>query len=161
MNGLDFYLRVLKPWARDPAFYKSLWTEQSDTPAHEGPTHHAAIELWTYSFPLDAASERASLRELHGIPPLLAQARGNLTGNARDLWITGTGTMRQQTTDLDELDRRVRRAGTELKHAIRAATRRRASSSTGSTARRRRRTGRPASARRTTPGACATCTSCR
>lgn len=121
MNGLDFYIRVLKPWTRDPAFYKSLYTEQSDTPAHEGPTHHAAIELWTYSFPLDAASESRLAAELHGIPPLLAQARGNLTGNARDLWVTGAGTMRQQTKDLEELDRRVAKAATELKHAIRAA----------------------------------------
>ena len=123
MNGLDFYIRVLKPWTRDPAFYKSLYTEQSDTPAHEGPTHHAAIELWTYSFPLDAASESRLAAELHGIPPLLAQARGNLTGNARDLWVTGAGTMRQQTKDLEELDRRVPKAGTELKRAIRAGDR--------------------------------------
>ena len=45
MNGLDFYHRVLKPWARDPAYYTSVWTYQSDTPAHEGPTHHALVEL--------------------------------------------------------------------------------------------------------------------
>jgi hypothetical protein len=55
LNGLDFDLRVLQPWARDPAFYKSIWTGQSDTPAHEGPTHHAVVELWTYTFPLSAA----------------------------------------------------------------------------------------------------------
>src|SRR5918993_2343349 len=35
MNGMDFNIRVLQPWVRDPAFYKSLFTEQSDTPAHE------------------------------------------------------------------------------------------------------------------------------
>ena len=50
MHGLDFNIRILQPWARDPAFYKSIWTGQSDTPAHEGPTHHAVVELWTYSF---------------------------------------------------------------------------------------------------------------
>ena len=60
MNGLDFDLRVLRPWARDPAFYKSVWTEQSDTPAHEGPTHHAVVELWTYAFPLSPRTKRAS-----------------------------------------------------------------------------------------------------
>ena len=58
MNGLDFDIRVLQPWARDPAFYMSIWTEQSDTPAHEGPAHHAIIELWTYSFPLSPADEK-------------------------------------------------------------------------------------------------------
>ena len=52
MNGLDFYIHVLQPWIRDPAFYQSIRTEQSDTPAHEGPTHHAVIELWMYTFPL-------------------------------------------------------------------------------------------------------------
>jgi hypothetical protein len=57
MNGMDFYIRVLQPWARDPAFYKTLWTEQSDTPAHEGPTHHQLVELWTYSFPLSPEAE--------------------------------------------------------------------------------------------------------
>ena len=31
MNGLEFNIRVLQPWTRDPAFYKSLFTEQSDT----------------------------------------------------------------------------------------------------------------------------------
>ncbi|HEX6313267.1 MAG TPA: hypothetical protein VFZ73_00345, partial [Gemmatimonadaceae bacterium] len=46
MNGLDFYIRVLKPWERDPAYYVTVWPDQSDTPDHEGPTNHAAIELW-------------------------------------------------------------------------------------------------------------------
>jgi uncharacterized protein (DUF885 family) len=121
MNGLDFYIRVLKPWVRDPAFYKTMYTEQSDTPAHEGPTHHAALELWMYSFPLDAGSQARLAAELRGIPPLLAQARVNLTGDARDLWITGAGTMRQQVDDLEDLARRVPDADTELERAIREA----------------------------------------
>ena len=37
MNGYDFNHNILKPWVRDPAFYKSLWTYRSDVPAHEGP----------------------------------------------------------------------------------------------------------------------------
>lgn len=121
MNGLDFDLRVLQPWARDPAFYKSLWTAQSDTPAHEGPTHHAVVELWTYSFPLVAADQARLAAELRTIPPLLAQARQNLTGNARDLWITGTGTMAEQVSDLEALEKRIGEAGPELKTAVQAA----------------------------------------
>ena len=121
ISGLDFDLRVLKPWERDPAFYKSLWTGQSDTPAHEGPTHHAVVELWTYTFPLSNADQAKLASELRTIPPLLAQARGNLTGNARDLWVTGTGTMAQQAADLEALASRVPEAGGELKGAIRAA----------------------------------------
>ncbi|HXG55915.1 MAG TPA: DUF885 family protein [Vicinamibacterales bacterium] len=111
MNGLEFDLRVLRPWARDPAFYKSLWDEQSDTPAHEGPTHHALVELWTYSFPLSTTDQGKLAAELRTIPPLLMQARTNLTGNARDLWITGTGTMAQQVTDLDALSQRMTGSG--------------------------------------------------
>ena len=71
MNGFDFDARVLQPWARDPAFYLRVWTEQSDTPAHEGTVHHDVVELWTYSFPLDAAAESKLARELAIIPPLL------------------------------------------------------------------------------------------
>jgi hypothetical protein len=118
MNGMDFDLRVLKPFERDPAYYQSVWTAQSDTPAHEGPTHHAVVELWTYAFPLSKADEAKLAAELRTIPPLLAQARGNLTGNARDLWITGTGTMAEQVTDLEALATRVAGAGQELTTAI-------------------------------------------
>jgi hypothetical protein len=121
LNGLDFDLRVLRPWARDPAFYKSIWTDQSDTPAHEGPTHHAVVELWTYSFPLSGADETRLAGELGTIPPLLDQARVNLIGNARDLWITGTGTMAQQAADLDALDKRAPASSPRLKAAIEAA----------------------------------------
>lgn len=125
MNGLDFNIHVLQPWARDPAFYKSVWTGQSDTPAHEGPTHHAVVELWTYTFPLSADDEARLAGELRGIPPLLRQAQRNLTGNARDLWITGAGTMREQIRDLTEFARRTSEAGAALKTAVadaRAAT---------------------------------------
>ena len=121
LNALDFNLRVLKPWARDPAFYQSIWTEQSDTPAHEGPTNHAIIDLWTYSFPLSAAAQAKLSRELQTIPPLLLQARTNLTGNARDLWITGTGTMQQQIADLDDLLKRVSAESLDLRKSIAAA----------------------------------------
>ncbi|RMB12080.1 DUF885 family protein [Eilatimonas milleporae] len=125
MNGMDFNIRVLKPWARDPAFYKSVWTYQSDTPAHEGPTHHALVELWTYSFPLSRESERKLAAELATIAPLLKQARRNLVGNARDLWVAGTATMREQADALGGLADRTAAASRDLKAAVadaRAAT---------------------------------------
>ena len=121
MNGLDFNLRVLRPWQRDPAFYVTLWTAQSDTPAHEGPTSHALIELWMYRFPLSAADQAKLSAELRGIPPFLTQARQNLTGNARDLWIAGTGTVRQQATDLAALASSNPDVSAELKQSIRSA----------------------------------------
>jgi len=121
MNGLDFDLRVLQPWARDPAYYQTVWTEMSDTPEHEGPAHHGLVELWTYSFPLSRADEQKLARELQVVPPLLMQARGNLTGNARDLWLTGIGTMQGQVESLDELASRTKSSGPELRRSIAAA----------------------------------------
>ena len=122
MNGLDFDLRVLKPWERDPAFYHTLKTEQSDTPSHEGPNHYGLVELWTYSFPLSPADAQRLARELSVIPPLLKQARGNLTGNAHDLWITGTGTMKLQLDELRDLEAKTTQSAPELKKAIGAAS---------------------------------------
>jgi hypothetical protein len=119
MNGYDFNRRVLKPWERDPAFYNTVWTYRSDVPGHEGPTHHALVELWTYEFPLSAADEARLASELGVISPLMKQARLNLTGNARDLWVTGIRDIRQQRAALDELMRTVAdSAGDELLSAI-------------------------------------------
>jgi hypothetical protein len=104
MNGYDFNRRILQPWARDPAFYNTVWTYRSDVPGHEGPTHHALVELWTYDFPLGDAEQQRLISELSVIPPLMKQARSNLTGNARDLWITGIRDIRGQRGALDELE---------------------------------------------------------
>ncbi|MEM9799902.1 MAG: DUF885 family protein [Planctomycetota bacterium] len=107
MNGFDFNCRVLQPWSRDPAFYQSVWTYQSDVPAHEGPTHHALLELWTYEFPLTASEQARMIGDLRVIPPLLAQAQRNLTGNARDLFVAGIKTIRTQVSDLETIRERV------------------------------------------------------
>lgn len=131
MNGAEFQLRVLRPWARDPAFYASVIASQSDTPAEEGPTIHHAIRLWEYSIwprtaisvtsPLTAQAESKLAAQLRAIPSLLQQARGNLIGNARDLWLAGIRTMESQRDVLDRLDGLTGDAGDELKQAIEAA----------------------------------------
>lgn len=121
MNGLDFDLTVLQPWARDPAYYAIVWAEQSDTPSHEGPVCHGAIELWTYAFPLAPADADRLAAQLRIIPPLLQQARTNLTGDARDLWIAGISSIRSQAADLEELARRAGRAGPQFTHALQEA----------------------------------------
>ena len=118
MNGFDFNVRVLRPWARDPAFYASVWTYQSDTPAHEGPTPHALIELWTYTFPLSESAEAKLASELRTVDPLLRQARLNLVGNARELWLAGIGNIRFQATVLQDLKAKTRDAGPGLKAAL-------------------------------------------
>jgi len=103
MNGYDFNYRVLRPWRRDPAYYQTVWMYQSDVPAHEGPTNHAILEFWTYVFPLSNAEEMRIINDLKVIPSLLEQARGNLTGNARDLWVAGIGNFKQQVLDLNKI----------------------------------------------------------
>jgi len=103
MNGYIFNYKVLKPWQRDPSFYKSVWTYKSDVPAHEGPTHHALTELWQYEFPLQEDSKNKLKASLKIIPTLNQQAQQNLTGNARDLWITGIRDLKNQIEDLEAL----------------------------------------------------------
>ena len=118
MNGYDFNYRVLRPWQRDPAFYQTVWTYKSDVPAHEGPTNHAVLDLWTYSFPLTDKEENRLTKELKIIPPLLKQAKKNLTGNARDLWIAGTNNFYQQKTVLEKLLPKLSKTNAELQAAL-------------------------------------------
>lgn len=103
MNGYDFNKRILKPWQRDPAFYKTVWTSRSDVPAHEGPTNHMAIDLWKYHFPLDSINKKSLVERLTAIPSFNKQAKINLTGNARELWIAGIRDIRTQSEDLAEI----------------------------------------------------------
>ena len=103
MNGYLFNYKILKPWERDPAFYKSIWTYKSDVPAHEGPTPHFTVELWQYDFPLNKKDRIKLLYSLELIPKFNKQAKINLTGNARDLWIAGIRDIEKQTQILEGL----------------------------------------------------------
>ncbi len=118
MNGFDFNHRILKPWVRDPAFYQSVWTYKSDVPGHEGPTHHAVTELWSYEFPLSSSEEKRLIADLKVIPPLMKQAQENLTGNARDLWVTGIRNIKDQSKTLRELKTRTTKNSRKLNKAI-------------------------------------------
>lgn len=103
MNGYLFHSKILKPWERDPAFYKIVWSSKSDVPAHEGPTHHAVIELWQYEFPLDRASQKQLSASLALMPEIYKQAKINLIGNAKELWIAGIRDIQNQASLLEEL----------------------------------------------------------
>lgn len=121
MNGLDFDHRVLRPWARNPAFYVMVFPSPTDVPAREGPHVDGAIELWTYELPL-APDRSAELAERLGtIPPLLEQARRNLTEDGRDLWIAGIGSVREQSATLAELADRTGESDPRLAAAARRA----------------------------------------
>lgn len=104
MNGLDFDHRILRPWERNPAFYITIFWDQSDQPAREGPFAQGALELWQLTFPLDSAGARVVEAGLRIVPPLLAQARTNLTGTARDLWVWGGHALRRQVDGLARLE---------------------------------------------------------
>jgi len=87
VNGLDFDHRVLQPWARNPAFYVTVVADESDQPARRAPSPTAP----------SSCSVGGSLRETRPTSSrtsranssVAAAARGNLTGNARDLWRLG------------------------------------------------------------------------
>ena len=106
MNGLDFDLRVLRPWARDPAFYVGVWAARTDVPAREGPLADPEIALYNYHFPLSAKDQDELAHRIGGVPALLAQARENLKdSNARDLWIYGAQELRNQSEALASLEK--------------------------------------------------------
>jgi uncharacterized protein (DUF885 family) len=105
MNGLDFDHRVLRPWERNPAFYVTVYADESDQPAREGPFAVGGIELWKFPLPLTADKANELNRGLSTIPKLLAQARTNLTGDGHDLWVYGARSLREQADALAGLER--------------------------------------------------------
>jgi len=107
MNGLDFDHRVLKPWSRNPCFYTTIVAEESDTPAKEGPAFAGAIPIWTFTFPLAPADAAALHVRLAAIPRILEQAKTNLVGDARDLWLLGIRVQKDQAGLLADLAARV------------------------------------------------------
>ena len=119
LNGLDFDHRVRRPWARDPAFYVTIFAAESDVPAHEGPVIHGWIDLWTYDYPLSEADAAELAGRIGAVPALLQQARENLAdSNARDLWLGGVRAFRGQVRDLDDLAPRVAGTSAALDRSI-------------------------------------------
>ncbi len=121
MNGLDFAHRVKQPWARDPAFYVWFYPSPTDVPEREGPNIHGAIELPNYARPLAAGDAAEIAARLRHAPAVFAQARTTLTGTARDLWVTGARSIREQSADLDSFAETVAGAHPDLAAAAREA----------------------------------------
>ena len=121
MNGLDFDHRVLKPWANNPGFYVTVFSEESDQPAREGPFAEGAVELWTYTFPLSPENAARIDTGIRAIPKLLAQAKGNLVGHGRDIWSYGTRNVRQQKVELAALAARLSHAPGSLEADVQKA----------------------------------------
>jgi hypothetical protein len=121
LAGLDFDHRVLKPWANNPGFYATVFWEESDQPAREGPFAYGSVELWSYRFPLSAPDAAKIGAGIRAIPRLLAQAKANLTGNGRDLWIYGTKALKQQSADLAQLSSKLDASQAGLKADVERA----------------------------------------
>ncbi len=132
MNGLEYHLRVLQPFARDPAYYASIITGESDTPAKEGPVIHGAIKLYDYPIwprtgldsvqPLSAAQSAELAAKLRTVAPLLVAARQNLAAaNAADLWVGGVRAFEDQSEALRTLAMRVPASDGALASATEAA----------------------------------------
>jgi hypothetical protein len=132
MNGMEYHLRVLQPFARDPAYYASIITDESDTPSKEGPVIHGAIKLYDYPIwprtrldkvqPLTPAQSADLGARLRTIPPLLEAARANLTpATAKDLWIGGVRAFEEQSQALGELAKRIAPPDAALSGAVAAA----------------------------------------
>jgi hypothetical protein len=105
MNGFDFDLRVLRPWARDPAFYVSIWPTRTDVPSREAPVSYPEIQLYNYHFPLSPSSQEELTAKMGMIPAFLTEAKENLKdSNARDLWVYGEQELRNQARALASLE---------------------------------------------------------
>lgn len=114
MNGLDFEHRVTQPWVRDPAFYVWFYPNPTDVPEREGPTIHGAMELPNYAWPLSDADAAELATRFRNAPAVFEQARQNLTGNARDLWVTGTRSIHEQSEQLAAFAGSVRETHADL-----------------------------------------------
>ncbi len=121
MRGLDFDHRVLEPWANNPAFYVTVYSDESDQPAREGPLASGGVELWKYTFPLSASDAAAIAAGLQPIPKLLEQAKANLTGNQKDLWTYGAKAIKAQSADLTAFAAKLGDTQPDLKSTIEKA----------------------------------------
>lgn len=114
MNGLDFDHRVKQPWKRDPGFYVWFYPYPTDVPKREGPTIFGAVELPTYKQPLSASDAAEITARFKKAPAVFESAKTNLTGNAKDLWVLGTRSIREQSNEFSMFAEKVKATFPEL-----------------------------------------------
>lgn len=107
MDGLEFDGRVLHPWFRDPSFYTSIIESESDVPLHEGPYAYGTLELWQHPLPLSPSDVTLVRTKLAAIPPMLAQAKKNLTESHKDLWTLAIHGKREESRALADFSRKL------------------------------------------------------
>jgi len=100
MNGLEFDHRVLRPWSRNPCFYEVINPEAPEK-FHEGSNVEGVLHI-----PVMPVAEKdlSEFRmKLRAISRLLAQAKVNLTEDAKDLWFLGIRKKKSESAVLDNL----------------------------------------------------------
>ncbi len=121
MNGLDFDHRVLQPWVRDPAFYVWFYPSPSDVPKREGPAIFGAIELSGYKKPLSGEDAKEIAGRLRNAKAVFDQAKINFKSNAKDLWLYGTRSIREQSNDLGSFAKSISSTYPDLASAAKEA----------------------------------------
>jgi hypothetical protein len=112
MNAMDFQLRVLRPWRKDPAFYAVINFQF-------GPKIHGAIEPPV--FPLALEKVAAFQTQLRAVPKIFAQAKINLTDARADLAMLGIRTANTEAELFAAMSEPVERSHPELLGDVRAA----------------------------------------
>ncbi len=102
MNGLDFYHRVLKPWAHNPAFYGTELIP-------DFPWRGDGIDVFMIDFPLPDNEIAHFQTQLQAVPKLLNQARQNLTDPARELAIIAIRTKEKKLVMFKDLIKRLKK----------------------------------------------------
>lgn len=102
MNGVDFELRVLRPWARDPGFYNI-----SDGMYPRLNVHYTRMlsgwPLQAPELPLQAGKLAEFRMKLQAIPKLYEQAKGNLTEGAGALAIIAIRVKEKEISFMSDL----------------------------------------------------------
>jgi hypothetical protein len=121
MNGLDFDHRVIRPWMRDPGFYVWFYSSTPDVPEREGPNVAGAIELPMYKMPLSESDAKEIATRLRKAPIVFEESKKVLIGKARDLWVTGTRSIHEQTEELNAFAESIEKTYPDLAAAAREA----------------------------------------
>jgi hypothetical protein len=121
MNAMIFAHRVKKPWQRDPAFYVWYADAMADPDAVLSPRIPGSFTLTNPADQLTSTAVEELSNHLSKAPALWEQARTNLTGDARDLWLLGIESFRRQSEDLNRLATKMETSMPALAEAAREA----------------------------------------
>jgi len=113
MNGLEFYHRILKPWQRDPVFY--LFSQAGAGPAAYGRPRLSQL-------PMSETDLNGLQQKLLAVPPLLDQARSNLSNASGDLALIALYFLKDELLLYDYLKERLRDHHPELLPAVESAS---------------------------------------